>query len=111
MKTLHTYLLLAFLLLCGGHVACAETADGDSPIVTLDLRGEDGVTFSQRTDGSKLVDIYYTLNGGTSSVALGVSLDGGTTFTSVKTLSGDVGAAVSAGAGRRAGGAAGRCDH
>jgi hypothetical protein len=55
------------------------------------------VTFSQRTDGSKLVDVYYTLTGGTSSVALGVSLDGGTTFSSVKTLSGDVGAAVSAG--------------
>jgi sulfatase modifying factor 1 len=97
MKTLHTYLLFAFLLLCGGHVACAETADGDSPIVTLDLRGEDGVTFSQRTDGSKLVDIYYTLNGGTSSVALGVSLDGGTTFTSVTTLTGDVGWPVFAG--------------
>jgi formylglycine-generating enzyme len=55
------------------------------------------VTFSQRTDGSKLVDIRYTLTGGTTSVALGVSLDGGTTFTSVKTLTGDVGAAVSSG--------------
>jgi formylglycine-generating enzyme len=55
------------------------------------------VTFSQRTDGSKLVDIRYTLNGGTRGVALGVSLDGGTTFTSVKTLTGDVGAAVTAG--------------
>ena len=53
--------------------------------------------FSQRTDGSRLVDIYYALDGGTSSVALGVSLDGGTTFTSVKTLTGDVGAAVSSG--------------
>jgi formylglycine-generating enzyme required for sulfatase activity len=55
------------------------------------------VTFSQRTDGSKLVDISYTLDGGTSSVALGVSLDGGTTFSSVTTLTGAVGAAVSAG--------------
>jgi formylglycine-generating enzyme required for sulfatase activity len=44
-----------------------------------------------------LVDIRYTLTGGTRSVALGVSLDGGTTFTSVKTLTGDVGAAVTAG--------------
>jgi formylglycine-generating enzyme len=56
-----------------------------------------GVTFSQRTDGSKLVDIRYTLSGGTRSVALGVSLDGGTTFTSVKTPTGDVGASVTAG--------------
>jgi formylglycine-generating enzyme required for sulfatase activity len=55
------------------------------------------ITFSQRTDGSKLVDIRYTLTGGTTSVALGVSLDGGTTFTSVRTLTGDVGAAVTAG--------------
>jgi sulfatase modifying factor 1 len=54
------------------------------------------VTFSQRT-GSKLVDIRYTLTGATRGVALGVSLDGGTTFTSVKTLTGDVGAAVTAG--------------
>jgi formylglycine-generating enzyme len=96
-KTLHTFLLLAFLLLCGGNVSRAAIADGDSSTGTLDLRGESNVTFSQRTDGSNLVDIHYTLNGGTSSVALGVSLDGGTTFTSVKTLSGDVGAAVSAG--------------
>jgi hypothetical protein len=62
-----------------------------SPIQAL------GVTFSQRTDGSRLVDVRYSLTGGSSSVALGVSLDGGTTFTSVKTLTGDVGAAVAAG--------------
>jgi formylglycine-generating enzyme len=54
-------------------------------------------TFSQRTDGSKLVDIRYTLTGDTTSIALAVSFDGGTTFTSVKTLTGDVGAAVTAG--------------
>jgi formylglycine-generating enzyme required for sulfatase activity len=56
-----------------------------------------GVTFAQRTDDSKLVDIRYTLTGGTTSVALCVSFDGGTSFTSVKTLTGDVGSAVSAG--------------
>ena len=97
MKTLRTLLRIAFFLLCGSSVSFAETGGGDSTSGALDLRGESGVTFSQRTDGSKLVDVYYTLNGGTSSVALAVSLDGGTTFTSVNTLTGDVGAAVSAG--------------
>ena len=97
MKAMRSILFLALFFLCGGLVAQAVIVDGDSAAGTLDLRGESNVTFSQRTDGSKLVDISYTLDGGTSSVALGVSLDGGTTFTSVKTLTGDVGAAVSAG--------------
>ena len=44
-----------------------------------------------------LVDIYYTLTGGTANVALGISLDGGTTFSSMATVSGDVGAAIAAG--------------
>ncbi len=97
MKAMRSILFLALFFLWGGLVAQAVIVDGDSAAGTLDLRGESNVTFSQRTDGSKLVDIYYTLDGGTSSVALGVSLDGGTTFTSVTTLTGDVGAAVSAG--------------
>jgi formylglycine-generating enzyme len=97
MKVLRPLFVLALLLFFGSGSARAAVADGDSASGKLDLRGESNVTFSQRTDGSKLVDIRYTLEGGTSSVALGVSLDGGTTFTSVKTLTGDVGAAVSAG--------------
>jgi formylglycine-generating enzyme len=97
MKALRPLFVLALLLFFGNGSARAAVTDGDSSGGSLDLRGESNVTFSQRTDGSKLVDIRYTLDGGTSSVALGVSLDGGTTFTSVKTLTGDVGAAVSAG--------------
>jgi sulfatase modifying factor 1 len=97
MKALRPLFVLALLLFFGGRSARAAVSDGDSAGGTLDLRGESNVTFSQRTDGSKLVDIRYTLDGGTSSVALGVSLDGGTTFSSVKTLTGDVGAAVSSG--------------
>ena len=53
--------------------------------------------FSQRTDGSKLVDIYYPLESGTANVSLTVSYDGGTTFNSVSSLTGDVGASISAG--------------
>jgi formylglycine-generating enzyme len=97
MKALRLLFVIAPLLFFGSGDARAAVTDGDSASGSLDLRGESNVTFSQRTDGSKLVDIRYTLDGGTSSVALGVSLDGGTTFTSVKTLTGDVGAAVSAG--------------
>jgi formylglycine-generating enzyme len=97
MKVLRPLFVLALLLFFGSGDARAVVTDGDSASGSLDLRGESNVTFSQRTDGSRLVDIRYTLDGGTSSVALGVSLDGGTTFTSVKTLTGDVGAAVSAG--------------
>ncbi|NBV85546.1 MAG: hypothetical protein EBS01_04630, partial [Verrucomicrobia bacterium] len=60
----------------------------------------EGVTFAQRTDGSKLVDVYYTLLGGSSRVALAVSYDGGITFNSVPSLTGDVGALISAGTGK-----------
>jgi formylglycine-generating enzyme len=97
MKALRPLFVLVLLLFFGGGTGRAAVNDGDSASGSLDLRGESNVTFSQRTDGSKLVDIRYTLDGGTSSVAVGVSLDGGTTFTSVKTLTGDVGAAVSSG--------------
>ncbi|MEI7774463.1 MAG: SUMF1/EgtB/PvdO family nonheme iron enzyme, partial [Verrucomicrobiota bacterium] len=58
------------------------------------------VSFSQRQDSSGLVDVSYTLLGGSASVALAVSYDGGTTYNSVPTLSGDVGAAISAGTGK-----------
>ena len=66
-------------------------------VVTVNIPLPSAVTFDQRTDGSNLVDIYYTLQGGTASIALGVSLDGGTLFSSMASLSGDVGAAITAG--------------
>ncbi|NBV86678.1 MAG: HYR domain-containing protein, partial [Verrucomicrobia bacterium] len=55
------------------------------------------VIFSQRTDGSKLVDVSYTLYGGTSNVAMAVSIDGGTAFNAVSSLTGDIGAVTTAG--------------
>ena len=97
MNFLRSIILVLALFLCGQGVVWAESSSADSTAGTLDTRGEASVTFAQRADGSKLVDIYYTLQGGTTSVALGVSLDGGTTFSSMATVSGDVGAAISAG--------------
>jgi formylglycine-generating enzyme required for sulfatase activity len=38
------------------------------------------VSFSQSTDGSKLVTVHYTLSGDTSTIWLDLSLDGGATF-------------------------------
>ena len=55
------------------------------------------VTFAQRTDGSKLVDVRYTLTGGSSGIALAYSVDGGTTYSALSSVTGDVGATVSAG--------------
>jgi formylglycine-generating enzyme required for sulfatase activity len=55
------------------------------------------VTFAQRTDGSKLVDISYTLTGGSSGISLAFSVDGGTTYSAVSSATGDVGPTVSAG--------------
>jgi hypothetical protein len=60
MKALRPLFVLALLLFFGNGSARAAVADGDSPSGGLDLRGESKVTFSQRTDGSKLVDIRYT---------------------------------------------------
>ena len=61
------------------------------------LPGVGNVSFSQRPDGSGLVDVSYALLGGSSSVAFAVSYDGGTTYNSVPSLTGDVGTAISAG--------------
>ncbi len=58
------------------------------------------VTFQQRTDGSRMVDIRYTLSGGTApyTVAVKVSNNGGTTYAiPATTFTGAVGANQSAG--------------
>jgi len=54
------------------------------------------VSASQRTDGSKLVDITYDLNiqDPVLNITAGISLDGGDTFQVLSALSGDVGADV-----------------
>jgi hypothetical protein len=55
------------------------------------------VTFAQRTDGSKLVDVRYTLTGGSAGIAVAYSLDGGATYSAITSATGDVGATVSSG--------------
>jgi len=62
-----------------------------------------GVTFQQRTDGSKKVDIQYTVTGGTApyNVSVQVSNDGGTTYAvPATTFTGAVGANQTAGTNR-----------
>ncbi len=55
------------------------------------------VTFAQRTDGTKLVDVRYTLAGGSYGIALAFSVDGGTTYSALSAVTGDVGMLVAAG--------------
>ena len=75
----------------------AGSVTSSSATLEVNLPVASAATFAQRTDGGKLVDIYYTLQGGTTSVALGVSLDGGTTFSSVSSVTGNIGPAVTPG--------------
>jgi len=64
------------------------------------------VSFSQRTDGSKIVDIYYDLadeDNDPCTVSLSLSSDGGATFSIIPDpglLTGDAGAGVEPGTGR-----------
>ena len=81
---------LCALALFAGRALAAEPA---SPV--------SNVTFSQRTDGSKLVDIRYTLTGGSSGIALAFSVDGGTTYSALSSVTGDVGTLVAAGASKQ----------
>ncbi|NBV85547.1 MAG: HYR domain-containing protein, partial [Verrucomicrobia bacterium] len=76
--------------------AAGNVSSGTFAVTVVPLSA-DTVTFAQRTDGSKLVDVYYTLLGGSSSVGLSASYDGGATFNSVLSLSGDAGDSVSSG--------------
>ena len=59
------------------------------------------VTFAQRTDGSKLVDVYYDLSGETSPVVFAVSYDGGATYNAVASVTGAVGPGIPAGTGKQ----------
>ena len=68
-----------------------------SPVVS-------NVAASQRTDGSKLVDIYYDMadaDGDACTVSAQASSDNGTTWTApITVLSGDVGAGITPGTGK-----------
>ena len=60
------------------------------------------VTTTQRTDGSKIVDIYYDLSGDSSMyrVAAKVNVDRMPTFTSLTNVTGDINKYVSTGMGK-----------
>ncbi len=77
-----------------------RSVGSQSPVISL-LPVVSNVTFSQRTDGSKLVDIRYDLFGGTSSVAVGVSYDGGATYNALQSVTGAVGTGVVPGTGKQ----------
>jgi formylglycine-generating enzyme required for sulfatase activity len=89
MKIHGTFCLLTVLLMTIGHAQTASVTN---------------VTASQRTDGSKLVDIYYDLAEDTLFyeflVTVEISFDGGATYTPTNYVSGDVGAGITAGTGK-----------
>lgn len=92
--TLRTWNRVASALLLAGVGAAAAWANSP-PVVS-------NVTASQRTDGSKRVDIYYTLtdaDGDPCTVSVQVSDDGGATWSIAATaVTGAVGAGIAPGA-------------
>ncbi len=78
-----------------------NTAVGSFLVTVVDVTNVSNVKFSQRADGSKVVDVSYDLAGSAASVLLSVSLDGGVTYLVLPDASGDVGDAVSPGVGKR----------
>lgn len=99
MRTIQILFFSLVLFCFGQSVVLAESSSAFSSESTLDTSTlSDNATFAQRTDGSRLVDIYYDLFSNASGVALTVSYDGGTTFNSMSALTGDVGDSISAGA-------------
>ncbi|MBW6516276.1 MAG: MBL fold metallo-hydrolase [Candidatus Cloacimonetes bacterium] len=95
-------IILLFFLFCG--YVFAElfenlTNNRTAPIIS-------NTSVAQRTDGSKLVDIYYDLyvaNNGQAEISLLLSDNGGDTFEFIpdpELLSGDVGQDIYAGAGK-----------
>ncbi|MEI6715375.1 MAG: immunoglobulin domain-containing protein [Verrucomicrobiota bacterium] len=90
--------MLCVLLACSGEsvraASGAAKADPAPPVVS-------GVSFVQRA-GTNLVDVTYTLSGGSASIYVVGSSDGGATYTvAAPTVSGDVGGAVAPGVGRK----------
>ncbi len=87
------FLFSAVLML----IVCNRALSNLPPVVS-------NVTASQRTDGSKLVDIYYDLadvDGDLCTVSLDVSDDGGTTWdVNAVSFSGDIGSSISPGTSR-----------
>jgi uncharacterized protein (TIGR02145 family) len=91
MKTVIIFLLLSL------NFSLLFAQENNAPEVT-------NVTFSQRTDGSFMVDVYYDVNdadGDTMSVTMQVSDDAGTTWNfSCENITGDVGTDITRGSGK-----------
>jgi len=90
--------IISLLITLVVSVICSGIVSAQTPTVT-------NVTFSQRTDGSHIVDVYYDVNnsgGGAMSVAMEVSDDNGVTwnFPCVQ-ITGDVGAGITSGIGKQ----------
>ena len=89
-KTVYLTGVLMLVVFCSAVTVCANSA----PVVSH-------VTAAQRTDGSGIVDIYYTLNdadGDTCTVSIEVSDDGGNSWNVAATdLSGDIGPGIKPG--------------
>ncbi|NQV38407.1 MAG: SUMF1/EgtB/PvdO family nonheme iron enzyme [Candidatus Marinimicrobia bacterium] len=76
-----------------------------STILTAQIAEVTNVTASQRTDGSKIVDIYYDLSDditfSTFTVTVEISMDGGTIFSPTSYVTGDNGNGIVAGIGKQ----------
>ncbi|MEA3446083.1 MAG: FISUMP domain-containing protein, partial [Bacteroidota bacterium] len=69
--------------------------------IGLFAQGEsiNNLSFTQRTDGSGMVDIYYDLSGSQNSytISLEISFDGGATYQNTTTTSGDIRSCIAPG--------------
>ena len=87
-------LIIVFILLIHVNLLFSQ-----APVVS-------NVSFSQRTDGSLIVDIYYDLSdtdGETKKIVIEASNDGGSSWTlPCNSITGDVGAGVALGTGKHA---------
>ena len=90
LKSKTPFLLSTVFIICFPGLIFANT----SPVVS-------NVTVIQRTDGSGIVDIYYTLgdeNGDNCTISIEISDDGGSSWIVTATsLSGDIGENISPG--------------
>jgi uncharacterized protein (TIGR02145 family) len=81
--------------------SCTEPAQGVMQLCFVQATEITNVTAAQRTDGSKLVDIWYDLSAQEQQyIAVEVSFDNGLTFQPILTFSGDAGPDILPGNGK-----------